>query len=253
MEASSNITTVLCLFHTNEQAQAAIAELKQSEVPANSIVVLDRGANSSGGRSDTTALQQLGLPARDLSLLSEGISSGGTVIVVSGQDSMTNKAESIFGRHQARKVDEKIVDDKAEPIAQTGNGDAVIPIMEEELAIGKREVQRGGVRVYSRVVETPVEETVILREEHATVERRPVNRAVSEADLEALRIQSVEVTETVEVPVVEKSARVVEEVMVSKESSERTEQISDSVRKTQVEVEKIETDAKSSRKKAVKN
>ena len=248
MEASSNVTTVLCLFHTDEQAQGAIAELKQSEVPNNSITVLNRGANSAG-----TNLQQLGLPERDQRLLSEGISSGGTVIVVSGQEAITNRAETIFARHQAKKVDEKVIGDTATPIAATGNADAVIPIVEEELAVGKREVQRGGVRVYSRVVETPVEETVVLREEHATIERHPVNRPVSQADLEALRIQSIEVTETAEIPVVEKSARVVEEVLVSKESSERTQQISDSVRKTEVEVEQIETDTKNTRKKAVKN
>jgi stress response protein YsnF len=57
-----------------------------------------------------------------------------------------------------------------------------------------------------------------------------------------MRIQSVEITETAEVPVVEKSARVVEEVLVSKEGSERTERITDTVRKTEVEVEQIESD-----------
>ncbi len=248
MEASSNLTTVLCLFHSDDQAEAAIAELKQSEVPSNSITVLNRGANSSTG----TNLQQLGLPERDQRLLEEGIRSGGTVVVVSGQEAVTNRAESIFATHQAKKVDEKVIADTAAPVAAAGHADAVIPIVEEELAVGKREVQRGGVRVYSRVVETPVEETVVLREEHATVERHPVNRPVTEADLEALRIQSVEVTETVEVPVVEKTARVVEEVLVSKETSERTQQIADSVRKTQVEVEQLDTDTKNTRKKAVK-
>src|SRR5437764_3366736 len=52
---------------------------------------------------------------------------------------------------------------------------AAIPVVEEQLKVGKREVQRGGVRVFSRVVETPVNESVNLREEHVNVERRPVN------------------------------------------------------------------------------
>jgi uncharacterized protein (TIGR02271 family) len=122
-------------------------------------------------------------------------------------------------------------------------GEAVIPVVEEELLVGKRQVRRGGVRVYSHVVETPVEETVVLQQERATVERHPVNRPVTEADLEKMRIQSIEVTESEEVPVVEKSARVVEEVLVSKEATERTERVTDTVRKTQVEVEQLGTEA----------
>ena len=48
---------------------------------------------------------------------------------------------------------------------------ASIPVVEEELQVGKRAVKRGGVRVYSHVVEKPVEENIELREEHVNVER----------------------------------------------------------------------------------
>src|SRR5690606_39169419 len=61
-------------------------------------------------------------------------------------------------------------------------GERAIPVAEERLDVGKREVQTGGVRVISRIVQTPVEAEVSLREERATVTRRPVDRAVTDSD-----------------------------------------------------------------------
>lgn len=115
---------------------------------------------------------------------------------------------------------------------------AVLPVIQEEVEIGKREVGKGSVRVYSRVVETPVQESVNLREEHATVERHPVDRPASPADLEALGDKTVEIREMAEKAVVNKTARVVEEVVIGKEATQRTETIEDTVRHTEVEVER---------------
>ena len=114
----------------------------------------------------------------------------------------------------------------------------VLQVVEEDLAVGKRQVQRGGARVHTYVTERPVEESVTLHEEHVTVERRPVDRAVTGADA-AFREGSIEVTETAEVPVVAKTARVVEEVVVGKTATDRVETVSDTVRRTDVEVEEI--------------
>lgn len=115
----------------------------------------------------------------------------------------------------------------------------VIPVVRENLEVGKRVVSTGGVRVYTRVVETPVSETVRLREEHAHVERRPVDRAATEADLTDLGDRTIEVTETAERAVVGKTARVVEEVVVGKTVDDRTERIEDTVRSTEVQVEDL--------------
>lgn len=114
------------------------------------------------------------------------------------------------------------------------------PVVKEELAVGKREVSTGGVRVYSRVTETPVSESVNLREEHATIERRAVDRPATEAEL---REGSVEIRETAEEAVVAKTARVVEEVVVGKESSQRTETVHETLRGTEVEVQRDAGDA----------
>ncbi len=114
-----------------------------------------------------------------------------------------------------------------------------IPVVEEELQVGKRSIQRGGVRVYSHVVTEPVEQQIKLREEHVKVERRPVDREASPEEMSSLRDQTIEVTEMAEEPVVGKRARVREEVVVGKQATERTETVRDNIRHTQVEVEQL--------------
>jgi len=114
-----------------------------------------------------------------------------------------------------------------------------IPRIEENLEVGKRTVEQGGVRVRSRIVEQPVEEHVRLREEHVHVERQPVNRPVSDADIQNLNRGDVELTERSEVPVVNKEARVVEEVKLNKDVSERDETIRDTVRNSDIDIDRL--------------
>ncbi len=118
----------------------------------------------------------------------------------------------------------------------------VIPIIEEELQVGKREVQGGGVRVQTHVTEKPVEEQVTLREEHVKVDRHPVDRAVTDSDLANFKEGEINVTTRAEEPVVAKQARVVEEVEIGKEVTERQETVRDTVRRTDVDVEETGTD-----------
>lgn len=121
------------------------------------------------------------------------------------------------------------------------NGETIIPIVEEELAVGKREVQSGGAHIRTGVIETPVEQSVNLHEEHVTVDRLRVDQPVSDLSA-AFQEKSFEVTETAEVPVIAKSARVVEEVVVGKTATDRVETIHDTVRRTDVEVDELTTD-----------
>lgn len=121
---------------------------------------------------------------------------------------------------------------------EASENEVVLPIVEEQLRIGKRTVERGGVNVRTTSQEVPVQETVNLREENVTVERRPVDRAVGNAP-DAFREGTIEITETAEVPVVSKEARVVEEVVVGKEVTERQETVRDTVKRTEVEVDEV--------------
>lgn len=119
-----------------------------------------------------------------------------------------------------------------------------IPIIEEEVNVGKKEVRRGGVRVHSRIIERPVEETLRLREERVHVERNPVSREASEADLENFHEETIEMNEYGEEAMVSKKARVVEEVRVGKEVHEREETIHETERKTEVDIENVEDEEK---------
>jgi stress response protein YsnF len=112
--------------------------------------------------------------------------------------------------------------------------------VEENVQIGKREVETGGVRLRSRIIETPVEENLRLREEYVRVERTPVDRVATDADLQNFQEREIEMTEHAEVPVVNKEARVVEEVNLNKEVEERDETVKETVRKTEVDVENLE-------------
>jgi uncharacterized protein (TIGR02271 family) len=122
---------------------------------------------------------------------------------------------------------------------RTTSGDEVIPVAEEELYVGKRDVSHGRVRIRSYVVERPVSEQVNLREERVEVERRPVSGTMQAGAIsgDPFQERTIEVEERSEEAVVSKDARVVEEVVVRKEAEQRTETISDTVRKTEVDVE----------------
>lgn len=95
-----------------------------------------------------------------------------------------------------------------------------IPIVEEELNVGKREVETGRVRVRSRIIERPVEQTLRLREERVNVERTPTDRPATESDF-ATSQDEIEIRTTAEIPVIDKEARVVEEVRLNKDVRER--------------------------------
>jgi uncharacterized protein (TIGR02271 family) len=121
------------------------------------------------------------------------------------------------------------------PVDTSATGDEVIPLAEELLEIGKRTVDRGTTRVRRYVVEKPVEQDVTLHGERVTIERRrPIDAAA--ASVGAFEERTVEVRETEEVPVVGKTARVVEEVAIRKEATARTETVRDTVRREEVEV-----------------
>ncbi len=110
-----------------------------------------------------------------------------------------------------------------------------IPVINEDIQVNKREVETGGIRLRSRIIEKEVSEDLKLREETVNVERKPVDRPASESDL---REEQIEVREYAEKPVINKEARVVEEISLNKEVTERDETIKDTVRNTEVDIDR---------------
>jgi uncharacterized protein (TIGR02271 family) len=118
--------------------------------------------------------------------------------------------------------------------------EVAIPVVAEQLEVGKREVERGGVRVQKRVSETPVEEDVTLREERVNVNRRPADYTFHGSEADAFQESVVEIREAYEELILNKKARVVEEVVINKDVDEHTETVRETLRKTEVEVEPLE-------------
>jgi len=114
--------------------------------------------------------------------------------------------------------------------------DETISLAEEQLNVGKRTVDQGTTRIRRYVVETPVEREVTLHSERVTVERRKPLGDVGTPGIGAFEERIVEVRETEEVPVVEKTARVVEEVLVHREANDRVEKVRDTVRREEVDI-----------------
>jgi uncharacterized protein (TIGR02271 family) len=116
-----------------------------------------------------------------------------------------------------------------------------LKVMQEELQVGKRDVETGRVRIRQHVTERPAHEQIQLCEEHAIVERVPVDREASPEELDRLSMQDreFEIREHAEQAMVGKTARVIEEVRVGKEVTGHTEQIDDTVRRTDVDVEQL--------------
>ncbi len=199
-----------------------------------------------------------------------GVNEGGALLTVRAEDDEATEIANLLRQHGARNIDEGSQqtgsqqtgsqqtmragaagygagtgrefagsDAERDVAGRNKTGETAIPVVEEELVVGKREVDRGGVRIYSHVVEQPAEADVTLRDERINVERRPVNRPASAADFEAGNGSSFELRASGEEAVVGKNSRVVEEVLVGKQANQRTEAIHDTVRKTEVEVENI--------------
>ena len=132
---------------------------------------------------------------------------------------------------------------KVEGMAEGAAGDT-LQLAEEFLNVGKRAVRGGTTRIRRYTVEKPVEENVTLHNERVVLDRRPVTdgRVLANADFTD---KTISMTEMNEEAVVSKTARVVEEIGLHKEASDRVETVRDTLRKDDVEVEQVPTTERS--------
>lgn len=263
--------TVVGVFDNYPQAEQAVADLTRAGIARDRIEITANesalATASSGTRTSSHAegegfAERIGNffrslfgndDADDARHYSEAVRRGGAVVAVTASNAdEADHVADVMDRLGAVDVDARAKEwtqggwagspQRARPLSgsDVGQGrEEVIPVVQEELQVGKRRRERGGVRIYTHMEEDEAHENVTLREEHAVVERRPADRPATEADFAAFKEGTIEVRETVEEPVVAKTARVVEEVVVGKEVSQRTETVSDSVRHGEVEVERL--------------
>lgn len=236
------LRTLAALFDTKREAQDAEAGLARRGIGADRVTLVQ----------DTAA--GLTVPAQDRATYEEGLRRGGILLLARVEDAEVDAVIVVLEKTGAVDLDARERDWRAGgwtggvaapaaaptgTAASTGVGvqEEAIPVIEERLVVGKRDVTRGTVRVRVHVREVPVEVPVHLREERAVVERHPVDRPVTPADADAFQEKVVAVDTVVEEPVVSKEAVVVEEIVVHKDVAERVETVRDTVRRTVVEVE----------------
>lgn len=246
---------VTAFFDTRSDADAAVARIVAEGVSRDEIRVVDGGGTAGTtqpaqkeDRGFFEALGDLFMPDEDRQAYAEGLSRGGYLVSLNTMDANRDRILDILDDEGTVDMDAREESWRSEGWeghqvagARSANMsgavvDGTIEVVEENIRVGKRQMEHGSVRVRSYVVETPVEEQVSLHNERVHVERRPVDRPVAAGEA-AFTDQTIEATEIVEEAVVSKEARVVEEITLNKEVEDRTHTVSDTVRRTEVEVE----------------
>jgi uncharacterized protein (TIGR02271 family) len=247
-------------FDKRNDAAEAIEHLVKEGVPRTSIRLMpgnETPSTPTTGSYDISgdekgfwdSLRDFFFPEEDRYTYAEAMNRGSIMVSVTVDEVQAVRAEDILNEHNTVDIDEREATWRQEGwpgYAGTASASAgrktpgegeVIPVVEEQLKVGKRQVSGGRVNVRSYVVETPVSEQVSLRDETVRVERRPVDQPVTEVNSAAFQPRTIETEERHEEPVVAKEARVKEEVVVAKTAEQHTETVKDKVRRTEVEVD----------------
>lgn len=264
--------TVIGIFDTIAEAKQAVQQLEGAGFERDFVDVSQASSSASTGSSNYantsgTATEAVGDAAGrttdsiggffsslfggdtdEATTYAEVTRSGHSLVTVHVDDAtQAQRAASILDAAGAIDIDNKAVEygvNNSYTAGRANNqttGDTTqkAEVIEENLQVGKRTEQTGGVRLRSRIVERPVEASVRLREEHVTVQRTPVNRPATEADFKTFKEGEIELTESAERAVVAKEAHVVEEVSLGKQVTEREQVIKETVRNTEVDIEQI--------------
>jgi len=263
--------TIVAVYDKPADADAAVRDLEAASVPSQAITRHD-------GRTETTTMASAPVreegfwarlfgsePDHDTSIYDRSIDSGSSVVAVRVSSEHVGRVSSILEMHHPIDLDERSAQYLASGPTGTGTTSPIAPattapmmgtahtsapatsesgtvqLAEEALAVGKRAVRGATTRIRRFVVETPVQEQVSLRDETVTLERHAVTdgRPVGATDFAD---KVVEMTETSEKAVVSKTARVVEEVNLRKDVTDRVETVKDTLRRDEVEIEKVPGD-----------
>jgi len=260
--------TIVAAFDTATHARAAVDALKAGGFHADDISVLDK---DEVGRRQPGLWGRMfggGLHEHEADVYNQALERGGVVVSVRVPDSEVAHATGILDIHRpidvhdraittgiapAARVEAAVASIAAAPIAAVQKvavtpklaetHDEVLRLAEEQLDVGKRMVETGKTRVRRFVTEREVSADVTLHEEHADVLRRAVSdpKYIGEIDWAD---STIEVVETAEQALVNKTARVVEEVSLKKIGTDHVETVHDKVRRQQVEIERLGTDGR---------
>jgi uncharacterized protein (TIGR02271 family) len=260
--------TIVAVYDTPEHAQAAVRALRAGGFHGDDISVFDKSRLEGNGTSGKGA-KDAGLWRRifggdvhehEATIFGQTVRGGGTVVSVRALDREVAQATGILDLHHpvdvhdraitagiapAPQIDAMAKEAAAKPLvaeqriaaspkAADVHGD-VLRLAEEELQVGKEMVETGRTRVHRYTTERDVAQDISLHQEHAEVMRRAVSEPKSFKDIDWAD-SDIEVTETAEHALVNKTARVVEEIELKKVGTDHVETIHERLRRQQAEV-----------------
>jgi len=263
--------TIVAVYDTATHAEAAVRALEDANVPSSAISRHSQQGSMSG--STTVAAPAAGEergfwsslfgaePDHDTAVYDRSMAGGATVVSVKVPEDHHESVAAILESHNPIDIDERAESYGLRSASTAGlssslgmsagtigaatgattaatTKDGVIQLAEESLQVGKRAVVGGTTRIRRYVVATPVEKDISLHSERVVVERHPVAGTATTGTAD-FTDRTIEMTETEEQAVVSKTARVVEEVALRKEASDRVETVKDTVRRQDVEIETV--------------
>lgn len=266
--------TLVAVFDTPEHANAAIEALKTGGFHDDDISLFDKNRLMAGKASISKDVKEAGLWHRlfgsdlyrhEAAVFGQTVEGGGTVLSLRVLDSEVAHATGILDLHKPIDVQDRAIAKGIAPaatvisaakaiaaeapidlpqrvavtpaVAATHND--VLRLAEEQMEVGKRMVETGATRVRRFTIEREVSADVTLHEEHAEVLRRAISEPVKLSDLD-WSDREIEVVETAERALVNKTARVVEEVGLKKVGTDHIETVHEKLRRQQAEVQRVD-------------
>jgi len=269
--------TLVAAFDTKEHATAAVNALKAGGFHSDDISIFDESRLAAGKTIFGTEPGHRGLWQRlfgddinrhEATVYGDTVSEGGTVVSVRVPQDQVAQASGILDLHHPINVHDRAVTAGVAPAAHVEaaakaiagvplavkQSVAVTPklaevhgdtlrLAEEQLQVGKKQIETGRTRVRRFTTERDVEQEVTLHDEHAEVLRKAISQPTELADVDWADGE-LEVTETKEQALVNKTARVVEEVSLRKKGDDHVETIHEKLRRQEAEVTQVDATGK---------
>jgi uncharacterized protein (TIGR02271 family) len=250
---------IVAVYDKAGKAKDAMRALEASGFPTGDISVLNRDSFTDAEVRETGLWRRLfgrNVGDHESAVYGRTIEAGGAVLTLRLPEADVPRAMKILDVHSPIDVNDRAASlgvavppaTKAgvttPPVGTTSVGkEEVLRLAEEQIDVGKRQVETGRARIRRFVVEKPVESKITLHEEHAEILRRAVSDATPLREVDWTD-KTIEITETSEQAIVTKTAHVAEEVVIRREGSDHIETVRDTVRRQQVELERSPKDAK---------
>lgn len=269
--------TLVAAYDTPAHADAAVKALKAAGFHESDISTFDSARLKAGRATLSEGVKETGLWQRlfgtdvyehEASIYGQTVEDGGVVLSLRVPQSEVAHATAVLDIHRPVDVHDRAVTTGVAPaakvetiekkidavplaavqtVAVTPKLAAAMPevlrLAEEQLNVGKEMVETGRTRVRRFVTEKEVAANVTLHDEHAEVIRKAISDPKYVGDIDWAD-DDIEVVETAEHALVNKTARIVEEVGLKKIGADHVETIRDKIRRQQVEIQRVDAQGK---------